>query len=211
MARPMGMDGEGNDLSKLKRGGAAALAELYECEGYKGRLLRLVAVGLDSRLRARVEPPEVLQEAFVLALKQLPAYLDDPQVAPYVWLRQVVLDVLSLLHRSHLKTAKRDARREVMAPEVSNDVLAAGFVGRLTSPSQALSRAEREERVKTALDRLEEADRVVIALTHYEHLTRLEAAEVLGISVDAAQKRYRRALKRFEAALSAGPGGLEGL
>ena len=40
-------------------------------------------------------------------------------------------------------------------------------------------------------------DREVLALRHFEELSNGEAAEVLGISKDAASKRHVRALKRL--------------
>ena len=50
-----------------------------------------------------------------------------------------------------------------------------------------------------------------MALRHFELLSRIEAAQVLGISEDAGSKRYLRALKRLKEILAGMPGGLEGL
>jgi len=40
-------------------------------------------------------------------------------------------------------------------------------------------------------------DREVIALRHFEELSNVETAEILGIETSAASKRYLRALKRM--------------
>lgn len=48
---------------------------------------------------------------------------------------------------------------------------------------------------------MDEVDREVIALRHFEELTNVEAARVLGLAPSAASKRYLRALHRLRAAL----------
>jgi RNA polymerase sigma-70 factor (ECF subfamily) len=51
-------------------------------------------------------------------------------------------------------------------------------------------------------------DREVVALRHFEQLTNAETAQVLGLEVSAASKRYVRALQRLKEILAALPGGL---
>jgi RNA polymerase sigma-70 factor, ECF subfamily len=96
-------------------------------------------------------------------------------------------------------------------PQPSSAALASMLLGRLTSPTQPAQRAERLLRVQEALNSLDPIDREVLALRHFEQLDRNEAAEVLGISQEAAAKRYCRALKRLKEAISILPGGWEGL
>jgi RNA polymerase sigma-70 factor (ECF subfamily) len=64
-------------------------------------------------------------------------------------------------------------------------------------------------RLQEALNAMDALDREVLALRHFEHLSRAEAAEVLGIQESACSKRHMRALKRLKEILSALPGGLE--
>ena len=61
------------------------------------------------------------------------------------------------------------------------------------------------------LNTLDPIDREVLALKHFEELSRAETAEVLGISPEAAAKRYFRALKRLKEVLASMPGGWEGI
>jgi hypothetical protein len=49
-------------------------------------------------------------------------------------------------------------------------------------------------------------DREVVVLRHFEELSNIEAAEVLGIETSAASKRYIRAIRRLKAILDAVPG-----
>ncbi len=121
-----------------------------------------------------------------------------------------------MLHRRHLGTRRRDAGLEISLyrealPPASSAALASMLLGRHTSPTQAAQRAERLLRIQEALNTLEPIDREVLALKHFEELSRAETAEVLGISAEAAAKRYFRALKRLKEVLASMPGGCEGI
>jgi len=110
----------------------------------------------------------------------------------------------------------RDAGLEVSLyraalPAASSAALAAHLLGRHTSPTQAILRAERLLRVQEALNSLDPIDREVISLRHFEQLSRGESGQALGIEESAASKRYIRALKRLKTVLADMPGGLEGL
>jgi RNA polymerase sigma-70 factor (ECF subfamily) len=203
-----------DDLGALRAGGHPALAALFDrC---RDRLVRMVALRMDPRLRSRLDIGDVLQEAYLEVARDLDAYLADPKLPPYLWLRLRVGRRLTILHRQHLGTRMRDAGREVSLyqgalPEASSAALASMLLGRLTSPTQAAQRAERILRVQDALNALDPIDREVLALRHFEQLGRSETAAVLGISQDACAKRYFRALKRMKDLLAAMPGGAEEL
>jgi RNA polymerase sigma-70 factor (ECF subfamily) len=197
-----------------RRGDAAALATLLG--RHRDRLRRMVEVRMDWRLQGRLDASDVLQEAFLEVSGRLEDYFRDPQLPLFLWLRLVVGQRLATLHRQHLGTHMRDARREVSLfrealPAASSAALAAQLLGRHTSPSEAAVRAERLLRVQEALNSLDPIDREIISLRHFEQLTRSEAARALGIEEGAAAKRYIRALKRLKDALADMPGGLEGL
>jgi RNA polymerase sigma-70 factor (ECF subfamily) len=61
-------------------------------------------------------------------------------------------------------------------------------------------------RLQEALNSMDPIDREVVVLRHFEELSNVEAAEVLGIEPPAASKRYIRALRRLKAILDAVPG-----
>jgi RNA polymerase sigma-70 factor (ECF subfamily) len=180
------------------------------------RLRRLVHIRLDPRLRGRLDPSDVLQEAYLDAAKQLPRYVDQPDLPFFLWLRQLTANKLARLHRFHLGARKRDARLEqplfrLLMPEASSDVLAEDLVGDTSGPDRASQHAESVRLVRDTLDGLDPLDREALVLRHFEQLSGSEAALVLGISPAAAGKRYVRALSRLKDALAQLPGGLEGL
>ena len=183
---------------------------------YRDRLLRMVEMRLDTRLRARFDASDVLQEACVEVAEHLEDYLRDPKLPLFLWLRLLVGQRLMKLHRHHLGTQMRDASREVVLyrgalPAASSATLAAQLLGKYTSPTQAVLRAERILRLQEALNTLDPIDREILSLQHFEELTAAEAAQELGIEELAAAKRYFRALKRLKAILAGMPGGLEGI
>jgi RNA polymerase sigma-70 factor (ECF subfamily) len=201
-------------IERLRAGDRQALNEFFT--RHRGRLRRMVEMRMDWRLQARLDASDVIQEAFLEAVTRLDEFLRDPALPLFLWLRLMVGERLTRLHRHHLGTRMRDAGREVALyrqalPAASSAALAAQLLGKHTSPTQAAVRAERMLRLQEALNTLDPLDREILSLRHFEELTRVEAAKVLDIEEGAAAKRYVRALKRLKIILAALPGGLEGL
>jgi RNA polymerase sigma-70 factor (ECF subfamily) len=168
---------------------------------HRARLRALVALRLDRRLGARVDPSDVVQEALADAARKLAAYLRLRPLPFYPWLRQLALERLIQTHRRHLRTAKRSVRREEPAhwplPDDSALELADRLAGRGSSPSSRLQRDELRDRVQTALARLGERDREVLVLRYLEHLSTREIAAVLGLAEAGVKTRQLRALQRL--------------
>jgi RNA polymerase sigma-70 factor (ECF subfamily) len=201
-------------LQRARAGEQAALNEIFT--RHRERLRRMVDMRLDRRLQARIDPSDVIQEAYVDVVARLEEYLREPRIPLVLWLRLVVGERLMKLHRHHLGTQMRDAGLEVSLyrgalPAASSAALAAQLLGKHTSPTQAAARAERALRLQEALNTLDPTDREVLSLRHFEELSVAETAQVLGITEPAAAKRYIRALKRLKNVLAALPGGLEGI
>jgi RNA polymerase sigma-70 factor (ECF subfamily) len=87
-------------------------------------------------------------------------------------------------------------------PAVSSADLAARLVGRLTSPSLALRKAELRQRLFDVLNGMDDIDREILTMRHFEQLSNLEAAHVLHLSPSAASNRYVRALERLRGILA---------
>jgi len=190
----------------------AAVGELFR--QHYDRLRRLIHLRLDHRLRGRLDPSDVLQETFLEYARALPEYVKNPEIPFYLWLRCITGRKLRALHRKHLGTRMRDAGRELSLnrgalPEASSVSLAAQLLGKLTSPSQAMLRAEVQLQIQEALNEMEPIDREVLALRHYEQLSNRETAYVLELSEAAASIRFIRALRRLKDILRRTPGLLD--
>jgi RNA polymerase sigma-70 factor (ECF subfamily) len=201
-------DSEEELLRRAATNDAAAVNELFV--RYRERLRVMVRLRLNHRLRGRVDPSDVLQEAYLEISKALPEYLQAPTMPFFLWLRYITQQKLIVAHRQHLGAQMRDADKEVSLyrgalPEASSVSLAHQLLGRLTSASQAAIRAELQLRVQKALEGMETLDREVLALRHFEMLSNAETAEVLGIKKTAASNRYVRALERLKDILAGLP------
>lgn len=199
-------------LSRAALGDHAARSELFD--KYQDRLRRMVQFRLDTRLRRRIDPSDVVQDSYLEASQRLADYMQDPQMPFFLWVRFLTLERLVTLHRQHLGVQARDVRREVATlqrglPPADTATLAAKLLGKLTSPSQAAMRAELKARLQEALDRLDPLDREILALRHFEQMNTVEAAKVLGIGESGTSSRYIRALKRLKSILSVDPDTLD--
>jgi RNA polymerase sigma-70 factor (ECF subfamily) len=200
-------------LERAVAGDCGALAELFHA--HRGRLERMVQLRMDRRLQGRLDPADVVQEAYLDVARRFPEYCASRPLPFYLWLRLLTGQRLTDLHRRHLGAKLRDAGREVSLqggalPRASSASLAELLLGRLTSASRAAVRAETQRRVQEALNNMDPTDREVLVLRHFEDLSNAEAARVLGIQESAASKRYLRALKRLKEILSLLPGSLGG-
>ncbi len=196
-------------VSQLRSGDQEALAAIFS--KYRERLWRMVNFRMDRRLLGRVDPDDVLQEAYITLAARIADFGTSPSLGLLVWLRTMVMQTLTDLHRHHLGAQMRDAGREVVLggcqyPQTTSVSLAAQFAARLTSPSNAAIRAELFDQAKRAIAELDPLDQEVLALRHFEELGNRDVAEVLGIREKAASIRYVRALKRLKIVLAQVPG-----
>lgn len=195
-------------VAQAVEGDANALSALMERD--RDRLKRMVGLRMDRRLQGRVDASDVVQEALIEASRRLEEYSAEPPMAFFLWLRWLTGERLLNAHRHHLGTQKRDAGQEVSLyrralPEASSVSIAQQLLGRLTSPTQAVLRAELQLIVQEVLNSMDPIDREVLILRHFEQLTTDETAETLGIKRSTAGKRYITALKRLKQAMSAIP------
>jgi RNA polymerase sigma-70 factor, ECF subfamily len=199
-------------IRRIKSGDQPALAELFA--RYRNRLRRMVKLRLDRRLQGRIDPSDVLQEAYLDVASRAAEFVSKPEQPVFLWMRLITGQRLLTLHRRHLGTRMRDAGQEVSIhhgamPQASSVSLAAMLLGRQTSPTRAARRAEMQVRLQDVLNAMDPLDREVLTLRHFEELSNGETAQVLGLTKSAASNRYVRALLRLKETLSSMPGFLE--
>jgi RNA polymerase sigma-70 factor, ECF subfamily len=184
-------------LRRAEAGDAKATGLLLH--RHRRRLRRMVAVRMDPRLAARVDPSDVVQETLAGAAKRLPEYLRDRPLPFYPWLRRLAWDHLAVLHRRHVKARRRTVEREEMPPLPDRSALelADRLFARGSNPSARVRREERSRHVREALGSMPHRDREVLVLRHLEQLSPAEIAAVLGISEGAVYTRHLRALRRL--------------
>src|SRR5580698_3776970 len=134
MDSAMNPDTRTNDqlLDAARNGDEGALAVLFE--RHRDRLERMVWLRMDRRLQGRVDPADVVQDAYLAARGKFSQYSADPQVPFFLWLRLEVGQKLVDVHRFHLGTKVRDAGQEVSLhsgplPQVTSLSLAEHLLG----------------------------------------------------------------------------------
>jgi RNA polymerase sigma-70 factor (ECF subfamily) len=186
-------------LQHAGQGDSAARQQLLV--RHRKRLRKMIALRMDRRLAARIDPSDVVQETLAAADQHLDEYVRDRPLPFYLWLRRLAWDRLAELHRYHLRTQKRSVRREELQlpplPDESAQELAERLLDRGSSPSARLDRQELHTRLLKALDCLREADREVLVLRHLEQLRPREIAAVLGVTEGTVYTRHLRALQRL--------------
>lgn len=173
---------------------------------YRPRLRRMVVVHLDRRISARIDPSDVVQEAFAEAFQKLSSYAKERTISFYPWLRQIAWQRLVKLHKTHLAAARRSVAREDHGKLPLPDESVAQLVDRLTSsasePAQKVVKEEICQRVRTALAGLRAADRELLVMRYLEHMSLKEISEATATSLTAVRKRHTRALERLEQELT---------
>lgn len=194
-------------LDQAAAGDAEARERLLAA--HRSRLRRMVAVRIDPRLAARIDPSDVVQEALADAAQKFDDFLRDRPVAFYPWLRRLAWERLMKLYRRHVTARRRSVaseERRMRLPDHSAVRLGRRFAGSSTGPSAALQREELRDRVRRALARMRPGDREVLVLRHLEGLSSREIADVLAISEGAVNTRHVRALCRMRKLLERGSG-----
>jgi RNA polymerase sigma-70 factor (ECF subfamily) len=213
------VDPQGDDVERSEGTGMFAASQIDQealeraLAEHRARLRRMVALRMDRRLQGRVDPSDVIQEAYLDAARRLPEYVREAEPMPiFLWLRFLAAQALQVVHRKHLGVQARDAGREISIhggrmPQATSAALAAQLLGHDTRASEAAIRAERKLRLEQALNQMDPLDREVLALRHFEQLSNAECARVLGLKETTATKRYIRGLRKLKELLGSLPGG----
>ena len=203
--RPLAPADEEALVLRLRGGDRAVLGDLFSL--HRQRIWRMIRFRMDRRLAARIDPDDVLQEAFLAARTRIDKFLAEPRGSFFVWLRMIALQTLFDQHRHHIGAEMRNAARDVridQSPSSNTSLcLAAQLAGTLTSPSQAAAGLEMMQQLEQAIASMAALDQEIIAMRHFEDLTNVESAEALGISPTAASNRYVRAIGRLKEILTA--------
>lgn len=150
------------------------------------RLHALVASRLAEHVVLGVDVDDVCQETLLRGFRSVSKFEWRGRDSFLRWLGGIAEHVI-------LDLARQMARER--RASLNDDVPGSGI-----SPSRAVRRDERFERLEDALAKLTPEHREIITLTRVDRLTFAEAAERMGRSPDAAKQLLYRALKQLRAA-----------
>lgn len=174
-------------------------------ERYRGYLRMLAETKLDRRLRAKIDPSDVVQETMLQAFRAWGDLRGASEGERLAWLRQILLR--TLLHAVRdFGRAKRDVAREqplVRLAEHSSAQLEALCAADQTSPSQVAQRAEELLRVADAIEELPEEQRSAVLAYYWRGASMQEIGVELDRSGAAVAGLIYRGVKRLNQRLGA--------
>ncbi len=189
-------------LHSARRGDAQALGKLLVW--YLNYLTILAASGLDRRIRRRVSPSDLVQEAMLAAHRDFGDFRGHSQGELLCWLRQILINTLHRAVAQHVKAGKRDVRREVSLEHVTQQLeesackLANLVPARGDTPSAALLAQEEAVALANQLSGLPSQYRDVIVFRVLQGLSFEEIGEQMGRSAGATRMLWLRALQVFK-------------
>jgi RNA polymerase sigma-70 factor (ECF subfamily) len=177
---------------------------------HRERLTRAVALRLDPRLAARLDPSDVVQEALADASAKIIDYARERPLPLYPWLYRLAMEQVAEAYRRHVAAGKRSVKREdpgwFADRDGSSVILVERLVDREPSPGSALDREAKCRALHEALATLPELDHEILVMRYLEACSFVEIAAILGIGESAARMRHLRAIVRMKDVLQAGSG-----
>lgn len=188
-------------FTSARQGSSSCLGQLLAL--YSNYLKLLVSAQLDSRLRARVSPSDIVQESFFEAHRDFGEFRGQSIGEFVVWLRRIVVNNILRVVEQHVLTEKRDVRREVSLEEIGRRLekstvrLETLLAEQAESPSGCAARREDELLLADSLAMMPADYRDVIVLRHIEGLPFEEVAARMDRSAGAVRMLWLRALKKM--------------
>lgn len=188
-------------LARARGGDPEALGRLLQW--YSNYLNILACTQLDRRLRQRLNPSDIVQEAMLAAHRDFNAFRGESQGELLCWLRSILINTLHRSFKENMAVQKRDVRREVSLEAVSNRLeesavhLAAVIPATNASPSAPLRARENAVELANELSKLKPDYREVITLRVLQGLSFDQIAERMDRNSGAVRMLWLRALASF--------------
>jgi RNA polymerase sigma-70 factor (ECF subfamily) len=184
---------------RICAGDTAALGEFLQLKRFP--LLAYIERRLGAALRRKIEPEDVLQETSSEAVRSLTAAPLGEGRDPFAWLCQQAERRIIDAHRHFVQAQKRSSTREVplaASGDTSKMNVVDWLAASLTTPTQALSKREKEHQVSLAMEALSAEEREVVRLRYLEQLGSQEIAARIGKSDGAVRVMLTRTIRKLQ-------------
>lgn len=181
-------------LSEALEGNTESLGQLLE--DYRAYLTVLAQRYLDSRLKGRLDPADIVQVTFMEAQRDLAAFRGHKIEELLGWLRNILRNNVSTAHQNHLYTQKRSAGREISGSPTDSQLGVTELLpAETTSPSQRVMRDEAAVYLANCLKELPETQREALRLRYVEGYALKAISESMGKSELAVAGLLKRGLQ----------------
>lgn len=174
------LDPDAELLPRIARGDQSAIRQLVA-----RKLPRLLALGV-RMLNDRSEAEDVAQETFMRVWKQAGNWQSGAAKFD-TWLHKVALNLCYDRLRSRKDYSDEDA------PELIDPALI---------PEQRLDKSQQGDLISIALAALPNRQREALVLQYYQELSNIDAADLMGVSVDALESLLSRARRNMRTLLA---------
>src|ERR1043166_6123686 len=86
---------------------------------YRNYLTILATTQLDARLRRRMSPSDLVQEAMLGAYRDFGKFRGNTERELLAWLRQILINCLHHAYEAHIQAGRRDIRREISLDDMN--------------------------------------------------------------------------------------------
>ncbi len=182
-------------LAAARAGEGQALGELLQT--YRNYLMILATNQFDRRLRQRLNPSDLVQEAMLAVHRDFAKFRGHAEGEFLAWLRKILIHCLHRAIETHVRAKRRDVRRDISIEEFS--VAVDRSVSRISqrladagpSPGTAIALADQ-------LAKLPADYREMLVLRNLQGLSFNEIAHRTGRSCGAVRMLWLRAIARFK-------------
>jgi RNA polymerase sigma-70 factor (ECF subfamily) len=173
--------------------------DVHAIEEYRDYFLLLVRLQLGSRLRAKLDASDVVQQAILNAHERQAQFRGQTEAEWLAWLRTILANALAAAARRFDAQARDLARERSLEGELehSSSRLERLLVADQTSPSERAVRGEELIRLAQAMARLPDEQRRAVELHYLKGLTVADVAEQIGRTRPAAVGLLFRGVKRL--------------
>jgi RNA polymerase sigma-70 factor, ECF subfamily len=183
-------------LEKARQGDDDALGRVIN--RYRPYLLKIAFEEGDTNLQAKAGDSDIVQNTCLQAVRVFQEFQGKTSSEMRAWLRQILLHQVGDF-RDQYRTNKRDIAAEVPlqtldAQDSRNDKLKDDA----DSPSEQVMLQEESDWLERALEALPEPERTIIKLRQKDGRPFSEVARAVGMSEEATQKRWARAIQSLQ-------------
>lgn len=184
-------------LHAARDGGTEKLGELLQL--YVNYLKILATTQLDTKLRTRISPSDVVQDTLLEAHRDFHQFRGRSEPELQGWLRKILIHNIGRVVERHVLAEKRNVRREVSLDRVHRSMERSSIHLRQIadsgdSPSDAAQQGEHTRMLADHLADLQEDYQQVIVLRNLEGLPFKDVAESMGRSCGAVRMLWLRAI-----------------
>jgi RNA polymerase sigma-70 factor (ECF subfamily) len=179
--------------------GGSAKPSGITLERYRDYLHLLARLQLNPRLRAKLDPSDVVQETLLKAHAKLEQFRGETETDLAAWLRKILANILIDAVRQYGAGARDiDLERSLEAAvEQSSDCLEDWLKADQSSPSQQAVRQEQLLQLSDALAQLPEDQRTAVEMQHLQGWSVEAISQHMNRSRSAVGGLLRRGMRRL--------------